>query len=207
MLAAAAAKLLGRRLVLPEYFDAPFPASFGECQHCIRPYAFYYNISRLRSYVPLATLEDLYEWLEAEGEGSLRVKVVCKRGMGRCMKEPPSWLRHDFVWDSSVAQLQHLEDPSGLTPVSSEALRSLRTACEEIIWLDTSFRLLSLGDFRSWLDGNELSVSIRRACHGCEQQCQSIQHNEQVQREGWCAPSCRRSPNPNPEPRNPKLEA
>ena len=105
---------------MPEYFDAPFPASFGVCQHCVRPLAYYYNISHLGSHVPLATLEDLYAWLEESGP--LRVRVACK---GRCMREPPPWIREDLVWDSSVSYLQHVDDPTGLLPVSAKALQDL----------------------------------------------------------------------------------
>lgn len=108
-----------RRLVLPEYFDSPFPASFGACQHCIRPLAYYYNISLLGSIVPIATFEDLYSWLEESG--SLRVRVACK---ARCMREPPQWLKEDLSWDSSVHHLGP-EDTDGLLPVSFEALQAL----------------------------------------------------------------------------------
>lgn len=99
VLAAVAARRIGRRLVLPEYFDTPFPNSFGPCQHCIRPLAFYYNMSSLKSFVTLATYEDLYSWLE--DSGSLQVRVACK-GARHCMKEPPAWLHQDLIWDSSV---------------------------------------------------------------------------------------------------------
>ena len=193
MLAAAAARLTGRRLVLAEYFDQPYPASFGSCQHCVRPLAHYYNMSRLRAFVPLATFEDLYARLE--DEGSLQARVVCKgRGTADplCMAAPPTWLRQDLSWDATVTQLQHAEDPSGLEPVREQALYALRSVTEPVLWLDTAFRLLPLGDLRADLDGSASSRARREACHGCLARCHSAEHNPVVQQAGWCDPHCRR---------------
>ena len=193
MLAAAAARLTGRRLVLAEYFDQPYPASFGACQHCVRPLAYYYNMSRLRAFVPLATFEDLYARLE--DEGALQARVVCKgRGTADplCMAAPPTWLRQDLSWNAAVTQLQHAGDPSGLEPVREQALYALRSVAEPVLWLDTAFRLLALGDLRAELDGSAASRALREACHGCVARCHSAEHNPVVQQAGWCDPRCRR---------------